>query len=105
MQTGHGHDSDMHDDPSTQELVPEAEPHAPRPPQPPRWSCNECGARLTPGDDNCGILAVSNMQEVAALRGCPRERQDGNATVLTEESAHFARSATCPQGGEPVAIE
>ena len=26
MQTGHGRGSDMHDDPSTQELVPEAEP-------------------------------------------------------------------------------
>ena len=41
MQTGHGRGSDMHDDPSTQELAPEAEPRAP--PQPLRWSCNECG--------------------------------------------------------------
>ena len=45
MQTGHGPDSGMLDDPSTQELVPEAEPRAP--PQPPtergRWSSRAIG--------------------------------------------------------------
>ena len=70
MQTGHGRGSDMHDDPSTQELAPEAEPRAP--PQPPRWSCNECGVRLVPGDG--GHTCVS-CRQLSTAEACIADSQ------------------------------
>ena len=72
MQTGHGPDSDMHDDPSTQELVPEAEPRVP--PQPPRWSCNECGVRLVPGDGGHTCVSCRQLPTIEACIECNAPR-------------------------------